>query len=164
MVSSMATNRTTDEIDAALLGALVESPNATGLALSETTGLSRNTVRARLARYDEEGTLRSMDRRLDPAALGYPLRAYLLTTVRQRELTGVAAALAAVPEVLEVTGLTGVADLLVHVVARDADDLYRIAGVVLAIDGVKRTTTGLVMTELVPYRSVQLIRGRAADD
>jgi len=30
-------------------------------------------------------------------------------------------------------------------VARDADDLYRIAGQILDLDGVEKTTTGLVM-------------------
>jgi hypothetical protein len=34
--------------------------------------------------------------------------------------------------VLEVFGLSGAADLLVRVAARDADDLYRIAGQLLA--------------------------------
>ena len=44
-----------------------------------------------------------------------------------------------------------------HVVARDADDLYRIAGRILDIDGVRRTTTGLVMGEFVEHRIAQLI-------
>ena len=53
---------------------------------------------------------------------------------------------------LEVYGLSGVTDLLVHIVARDADDLYRIAGRILDIDGVEKTTTGLAMRRLVDYR------------
>jgi DNA-binding Lrp family transcriptional regulator len=114
-------------------------------------------VRARRARYAEERALRSFERRIDPAFLGYPMRAFIVTTVKQRKLAQVATTLAEVPEVLQVHGLSGVADLLVHVVARDADDLYRIAGRILAIDGVKRTSTGLVMGELVEYRVAQLI-------
>ena len=46
----------------------------------------------------------------------------------QQLLDEVAAALAGIPEVLEVFGLSGAADLLVRVAARDAADLYRIAG------------------------------------
>lgn len=153
----MDTSRTADEIDATLLRALVANPDATNLALAETTGLARNTVRARLARYADEGSLRSFDRRIDPAFLGFSLEAFVLVTVKQRKLAAISATLARVPEVMQVHGLSGVADLLVHVVARDADDLYRIAGRILDIDGVKRTTTGLVMGEFVPYRIVQLI-------
>jgi DNA-binding Lrp family transcriptional regulator len=52
-------------------------------------------------------------------------------------------------------------DLLVRVAARDADDLYRIAGQLLATDGVERTTTSLVMRTLVEHRVTPLLE-RAA--
>ena len=45
-------------------------------------------------------------------------------TVIQQRLDEVATALAAIAEVLEVFGVSGAADLLVRVAARDADDLY----------------------------------------
>ena len=80
----------------------------------------------------------------------------------QRLLDAVAGALAAVPEVTEVLGVSGEMDLLVQVVARDADDLYRIAGLLLAIDGVERTATSLVMRRLVDYRVDPLLQ-RLAD-
>ncbi|KOS53213.1 Lrp/AsnC family transcriptional regulator [Rhodococcus rhodochrous] len=146
-----------DHIDAQLLLALTEAPRATTVALADRLGLSRNTVQARLTRLDEMRALESFERRVDPAVLGYPLQAFILTNVTQRKLDQVAAALDQVPEVLEVHGLSGVADLLIHVVARDADELYRIAGQVLDIKGVKRTSTALVMRELVPYRINPLV-------
>lgn len=151
-----------DAVDASLLLALTAAPYATTVSLAEKTGLARNTVRARQARYEEDTTLRSFDRRIDPAFLGYPLSAFVVTTVKQRRLAEVGEALSAIPEVLEVQGLSGVADLLIQVAARDADDLYRIAGAILNIDGVKRTTTGLVMRDLVPYRITPLVERVAA--
>lgn len=153
----MAHLRTVDETDITLLRALVRSPESTNLALAEATGLARNTIRARLARYEAERTLHPFDRRIDPAFLGYPLQAFVLARVTQRKLPSVFRTLAEVPEVLEVHGLSGKVDLLVHVVARDADDMYRVAGRILAIDGVKRTTTHLVMGEFVEYRVAQLL-------
>jgi DNA-binding Lrp family transcriptional regulator len=158
----MAERRTADAIDETLLRALAHDPEQTTLALAERTGLARNTVRSRLARYAADGTLRSFERRIDPAFLGFPLEAFLITTVTQRKLARVSASLAEIPEVLQVHGLSGVTDLLVHVVARDTDDLYRIAGRVLDIDGVKRTVTGLVMGEFVEYRAAQLIGAATA--
>jgi len=146
-----------DATDARLLLALAESPRATVLALAERTGLSRNTVQARLAALDARGVLTSFERRIDPAALGYPLTAFVTVQVTQRMLAEVAAALREVPEVLEVLGLSGPTDLLVRVVARDADDLYRIAGQLLATDGVERTTTSLAMHTLVDYRVAPLL-------
>ncbi|MHA6620919.1 Lrp/AsnC family transcriptional regulator [Pseudonocardia sp. DLS-67] len=146
-----------DATDARLLLALAESPRATVLALAERTGLSRNTVQARLAGLESRGVVTSFERRVEPAALGYPLTAFVMVQVTQRLLGEVAAALREVPEVLEVLGLSGPTDLLVRVAARDADDLYRIAGQLLATDGVERTTTSLVMRTLVEHRVAPLL-------
>lgn len=151
-----------DATDARLLLALVERPRATAIALTGETGLSRNTVQARLARLEQQGVLDSLERQVPPALLGYPLAAYITTQVTQRRLDEVAEALASIPEVLQVDGISGETDLLVHVAAADADDLYRIAGQILAIPGVERTHTALVMRELVNYRITPLLR-RCAD-
>jgi DNA-binding Lrp family transcriptional regulator len=150
-----------DPTDARLLLALVERPRATAIALAGQTGLSRNTVQARLAKLEQHGVLDSLERQVPPAMLGYPLAAYITTQVTQRRLDEVAVALAGIPEVLQVDGISGETDLLVHVVAADADDLYRIAGQILAIPGVERTSTTLLMRELVRYRIVPLLRRRA---
>jgi DNA-binding Lrp family transcriptional regulator len=147
-----------DPTDARLLLALVDRPRATAIALTGQTGLSRNTVQARLAKLEQQGVLDSLERQVPPAMLGYPLAAYITTQVTQRRLDEVAAALAGIPEVLQVDGISGETDLLVHVAAADADDLYRIAGQILAIPGVERTNTALVMRELVSYRIAPLLR------
>jgi DNA-binding Lrp family transcriptional regulator len=150
-----------DPLDARVLLALNAQPRATTLALAETTGVSRNTVQARLTRLDDRGVLRSFEHRIDPAALGYPLTAFITIIVRQQQLDEVGEALAQVPEVLEVFGLSGQADLLARVVATDADDLYRIAGQILATSGVERTETALTMRRMVDYRVGPLLE-RAA--
>lgn len=157
----MPADRPVDQLDARLLLALGENPRATTAGLAETVGLSRNTVHARLARLDERGALTSFERRVDPAALGYSLSAFVLAQLTQRLLDEVAAALADIPEVLQVQGISGEADLLVQVVATDADDLYRIAAMILATPGIERTTTALVMRNLVDYRITPLLH-RAA--
>lgn len=149
--------RLADRTDMSLLQALVANSSATHAALAESTGLARNTVRARLARYVDEKVLRGVVRQIDPAFLGFPLRAYVVTTVTQRKLDAVGEALKGIPEVLEVLGLTGSTDLVIHVVARDAEDLYRVAGRILEVEGVTRTETSLIMRELVEYRVAQLI-------
>lgn len=152
------TKTTVDSIDARILAALNKDPRATVIALAAATGLSRNTVQARLTKLEGQGVLEPFERRINPSALGYPLTAFILTAVTQQKLASIGRALDGIPEIVEVQGLSGVTDLLVHVVARDADDLYRIAGRVLSIDGVEKTTTALVMRELVKYRLTPLIR------
>ncbi|MGW0019727.1 Lrp/AsnC family transcriptional regulator [Rhodococcus sp. NPDC003382] len=147
-----------DATDARLLLELTRTPRATGVELAARLGLSRNTVQARLARWEAEGVLASFERRVDPRALGYPLAAYVATRVDQHRLDSVVAALAEIPEVTEVYGMAGQTDLSVKVVATDADDLYRLAGQILEIPGVERTNMALVMRELVPQRTAPLLR------
>jgi DNA-binding Lrp family transcriptional regulator len=160
-VSIVHSQNGVDATDARLLLALLRQPRASAVTLSAQTGLSRNTVQARLARLQEQGVLDSFERQVPPAVLGYPLTAYVTTQVTQRLLDEVAATLASIPEVLQVDGISGQTDLLVHVAAADADDLYRIAGQILAIPGVERTNTALVMRELVSYRITPLLHRRA---
>jgi DNA-binding Lrp family transcriptional regulator len=141
-----------DDIDARLLLALTDDPRATVVSLADTAGISRNTAQARLERFDQRETLGSFELRIAPAALGYPLTSFITVTVEQRRLDAVSAALDKIPEVLEVFGVSGAVDLLVRVATRDADDLYRVAGRILATRGVERTETALVMRNLVDYR------------
>nr|EJI97881.1 asnC-family protein transcriptional regulator [Rhodococcus sp. JVH1] len=74
---------TVDSLDARILEALSTDPRATVIALADKTGLSRNTVQARLGKVEKQGVLQSFERRIDPAALGYPLTAFILTNVTQ---------------------------------------------------------------------------------
>lgn len=146
-----------DGLDHRIFAALITQPRGSAVAIATQTGVSRNTIQARLSRLDENNAFESFERCIKPATLSYPLRGYLLAAVAQRRLGAIATDLAGIPEVLEVQGLSGAVDLLIQVVARDADDLYRIAGRVLAIEGIDRTTTGLIMRTLVEYRMAPLL-------
>ena len=150
-------DRVVDSIDARILKALTDDPRASLASIAETTGLARNTVHSRVTRLERDGVLQSFERRIDPATLGYSLTAFIFVEVTQRKLAAIVEALRRIPEVLEVNGLSGVTDLFVQTVARDADDLYRIAGKILDIDGVEKTTTALAMRRLLGYRVEPLV-------
>lgn len=70
----------------------------------------------------------------------------------QPKLEQVIAQLRDIPEVVQVHGLSGLNDILVRCVCRDAEDLYRVNKLVLGCDGVIRTDTSLAMGELIPFR------------
>ncbi|MFE2675436.1 Lrp/AsnC family transcriptional regulator [Streptomyces hygroscopicus] len=159
----MNSERALDATDARILLALTAQPRATVVALAEQLGLSRNTVQTRVARMEQGGALASFERRITPNALGHPLTAFVTARVDQHRLAEVSEALAGIDEVVEVFGLSGETDLLVRVVAADAEDLYRVAGRILAVPGIERTTTALAMRELVPHRLTPLLRRAAGD-
>ena len=154
--------RRLDTTDARILLALDSDPRATVLGLSRRLGLARGTVQAHLERLEGDGVLARFSRRLAPSALGYSVTAFVVVEIHQRSQEVVLAGLSAIPEVLEVHGITGEGDLMCRVVARDADDLYQVGQQVLALDGVTRTKTSLAMRELVPYRVDPLLESLTA--
>ena len=146
-----------DRTDARLLLALCDAPRATGVQLANKLNLARNTVQARLARWDQEKVLAPIDRCVSPRDLGYPLKAFITAVVDQHDSRTSSPRWRPSAQVTQVTGLSGVADLLIGVVATDADDLYRVAGLVLAVPGVERTTMSVAMHEVVAYRTRPLL-------
>lgn len=153
----LRTMQALDGTDTRLLIALARDPKRTVVALAQKLGLSRNTVQARLAQLEKKSVFLSFERRINPAALGYPLMAFISVHVQQRKLSQLAQELAQIPEVVEAFGLAGQADLLVRVVSVDAEDLFRINGKILSCDGVDRTDTSLAMGELIPFRMEPLL-------
>ena len=141
-----------DAVDRSLLRALAADPRATVVALADRLAMSRNTVQARMSRLEASGAFLSFERSIDPVPLGFPLEAFISVHVRQKQLAEVVDAIAQIPEVIQAHGLSGSVDLLVRVVCRDAEQVVRIDGEILAIDAVERTETSLAMGELIPFR------------
>ncbi len=148
---------TLDETALRILAALAADPNATTVALSQRLGLSRNTVQSRLAALDRDGDILPFERRISLHSLGHPLTAFVQVHVRQQHLEEITRELSTLPEVVEAHGLTGSADVLARVAARDAEDLFRIHSRILDVEGVERADTSLAMAELVPWRTVPLV-------
>ena len=75
-----------DRTDARLLLALCDAPRATGVQLATLLNLARNTVQARLSRWDQDKILAPIDRCVSPRDLGYPLQAFITAVVDQHRL------------------------------------------------------------------------------
>ncbi|HEY0260781.1 MAG TPA: Lrp/AsnC family transcriptional regulator [Lacisediminihabitans sp.] len=152
-----------DSVDARILLALDDDPDATILALSRRLGLARNTVHARLSKLAARDLLGKPSRRIDPAVLGYTLLAFVTLSITQDAPVVTTQALERIPEVLEVHAITGQGDLLARVVARDAADLYRLTTKILEIEGVDHASTTLAMVEIIPSRMGPLLERHATD-
>ncbi|MFV0374876.1 Lrp/AsnC family transcriptional regulator [Microbacterium sp.] len=152
-----------DPVDVRLLNALADDPRATVVALADRLGISRNTVQARMSKLDRSGVLLSFERSMSTHALGYPIEALIAVQVRQADLPRIVEELQEIPEVVQAHGLSGPVDLMVRVAARDTKHLFDVDAGILAIDGVERTETSLVMEEVIGHRIRQLLdHGRPA--
>jgi DNA-binding Lrp family transcriptional regulator len=152
-----------DALDARIVLALDDEPDATTLALATTLGVSRNTVHARLRRLDREGVLSGHSDRVALSAIGYDLVAFVALEIDQDSDHGLVAGLTAIPEVVEVHSTTGRADLLVRVVAKDTDDLHRLTRAIVGIPGVVRSDTAISLERTMPHRTTALLARLAGD-
>ena len=150
-----------DSLDARLLLALDGDPDASVLALSQSLGIARNTVHSRLRRLTESGALLSSSRRIDASALGYDLVAFVSIEISQVDGDTTTEGLVRLPEVVEIHSITGDADLLVKVVARDTEDLLRVTREMIGVPGVVRTATAVSLSEAMPLRLRPLLEAAA---
>lgn len=146
-----------DHVDLELIAALSADPRATVVALAEKLRLSRNTVQARMARLDQSGVFQSFERSISPSALGFPLQAFVSIGLDQSRLPQIIEELRRVPEVVEAHGVSGQVDLFALVACRDARHLFDVDARILAIPGVERSETRLVMSESISYRVTGLM-------
>jgi DNA-binding Lrp family transcriptional regulator len=147
-----------DATDRRLLIELDRDPRAPIAALAQRLGLARGTVQARLSRLSESGVLRDHSSRVRPASIGRGVSASIRLELDQHKIQEAIAALTRIPEILECFAPAGDTDLLLRVVARDPDDLYRVSEVVRLCPGVQRTSTSLFLREVIPYRITPLLQ------
>ncbi len=117
-----------DALDRAILVALREDARLPVAELARRVGTSRATAHDRLKRLQDRGVILGATIRLDPAALGHPLRGFLMVGWRaeHQDQRAVARSIATIPGVERVHIITGPHDFLVEVMAPDMDAVGRI--------------------------------------
>lgn len=112
------------ELDDRLLPALAADGRAAYPQLARTVGWSESAVRRRVEELRRAGML-GFDVEIDPALFGFTVQSLLWLSVSPGRLLTVANALAADPEAGFVGAMTGPHNLLVCIVCRDTDALFR---------------------------------------
>lgn len=161
----MSNDSAIDELDARLIALLEEVPRIGVLECSRRLGVARGTVQARLDKLAGRGVIRGYGPRVNPAALGFPVTAFV--TLELRQAVGhdaVARRLARIPEVLEAHTVTGSGDLLCRIVARTNAELQGVIDRVLASEGVLRASTVIALAEQIPHRTLPLVLKASSGD
>lgn len=146
-----------DQTDRKILLALDEDPRIPVMLLAQKLGLARGTVHSRLERLAAAGTLRPNSARVVPEAVGRGVTAMVSAELDQSKLNDAIDALRNIPEVLECHAPAGDTDLLLRVVARSPDDLYRVSEEIRLCPGIRRTSTQMFLREVIPYRITGLL-------
>ncbi len=139
-----------DRIDHALLAALQNNGRASNKELAAEVGLAPSSTHARVKRLQTLGALRGVHADVDPAALGVGLQALVFVWLQRQapdDLREAWQALAELPQVVHAFYVSGDDDLVLHVAARDTDDLRQaVLEPISAHPLVRKLRTELVFT------------------
>lgn len=136
-----------------LLGLLRDDPRLSTSELARRVGLSAPAVRERILRLEESGIIRGYRLELDPAALGYPVAAFVRVRPAPGQLPRLAELARSMAEIVECHRVTGEDCFVLKVHLRSIDELDKVLDQLLVYG---QTTTSIIQSTPVPLRSLPL--------
>ena len=115
-----------DDVDRRILTALHADARISNSALAELIGIAPSTCHGRVRRLQELGVIRGFYADIDPAAIGLTLQAMISVSLQSNargKIRNFIAHIRSRPQVMDVYFLAGADDFILHVAARDTDDL-----------------------------------------
>lgn len=141
-----------DDIDRRILTALHRDARMANSALADLIGIAPSTCHGRVRRLQELGVVRGFYADIDPAAIGLPLQAMISVSLQASARGKIGNFIQTIrrrPQVMDVYFLAGAEDFLLHVAARDTDDLRSFVVENLNADAdVAGTQTSLIFEHL----------------
>jgi len=150
---SERTERLLDETSWAILEALQEDARMSYAELGRRVNMSSPAVAERVQRLIDAGVIEGFHARVNPAKLGYPIRAVIrIDTQGHDSLARAAQLFERVQEVIEAHRTTGPDCYVVQVIARD---MKRLEEVIDTLAAIGRTTTAMVLTTPLTRRAIR---------
>jgi DNA-binding Lrp family transcriptional regulator len=141
-----------DSVDRRILGLLHADARMTNSALAEELDIAPSTCHGRVRRLVEAGVIRGFYADIDPAAVGLPLQAMISVSLQSNSRGKIRDFIQQIrrrPQVRDVYFLAGADDFILHVAARDTEDLRSFVVENLNADAdVAGTQTSLIFEHL----------------
>ena len=141
-----------DEVDRRILSLLHGDARMTNNALAKTVGLAPSTCHGRVRRLVDVGVIRGFFTDIDPVAVGLPLQAMISVNLQSNARGKIRSFIQQIRsrrQVMDVYFLAGADDFLLHVAARDTEDLRSFVVENLNADAdVAGTQTSLIFEHL----------------
>ena len=141
--------RQIDDVDRALIGALVADGRISLTDLADRVNVSRSTVHARVQRLRDDGVISGFTATVDPAVLGFGVAALVFLDVEQHDWRGLRDELAALPGVEYLAMCAGRSDMVMVVRAESIGALRDVLlEQIQRMPDVKSTETVLILDEI----------------
>lgn len=139
-----------DAIDEAIIQCVVQDARATYSEIGKAAGLSPSAAKRRLDRLVATGAIRGFTAIVDPQALAWHTEAFVEVYCAGNPTPAeLRRALDGIPEVIEACTVSGAADALVYMLARDIPHLEQAIQRVRATAPVERTESAIVLSRLL---------------
>jgi len=115
-----------DDVDRRILLTLHGDARIPNSALADAVGIAPSTCHGRVRRLHDLGVIRGYYADIDPAAIGLSLQAMISVSLQanaRAKIRNFIQQIRRKPQVMDVYFLAGADDFLLHVAARDTDDL-----------------------------------------
>ncbi|HEV2443148.1 MAG TPA: Lrp/AsnC family transcriptional regulator [Steroidobacteraceae bacterium] len=142
-----------DSRNVQILALLQSDPRMSVSELARRVGMSAPAARERIQRMEEAGVVRGCRLEIDPAALGYPIAAFIRVRPMPGKLPKIAELAASLPQVVECHRITGEDCFILKVRLDSLDNLDLILDQFLNYG---QTTTSIVQSTPVPPRYLPL--------
>ena len=147
-----------DQLDVALVEAMRENPRVGDLELSRITRVARATVQSRLSKMEAAGIITGYGPDIDLVAAGHPVLAFVTLEIAQGSLDAVTEELESLPNVLDAYVTSGAADVVCKIAATSHEDLQSVLLHISQSGTVVRSTSVIVLSELVKPRVLPMLR------
>jgi DNA-binding Lrp family transcriptional regulator len=138
-----------DEIDNKILALLMDDARMPVATIAKRVDIARTTAIARIGNLEKRGVIAGYGVRLNQDLYQPAVRAYVGIAVDPGKATSLVKLLQRMPEVETLCAVSGPVDYMLTLRCQSTGDLDRLLDQIGAIDGVRQTSTSIILTKRI---------------
>lgn len=142
-------NPTLDEIDNKILALLMDDARMPLTTIAKKVSIARTTAIARIAGLEKKGVIAGYGVRLNNALYQPAVRAYVGISIEPRSAAAFVKVMHTLPEVETLCAVSGTIDYMLTLRCQSTAELDRLLDQIGTIDGVRQTSTSIILTKRI---------------
>jgi DNA-binding Lrp family transcriptional regulator len=138
-----------DDIDNKILALLMDDARMPMSTIAKRVDIARTTAIARIGNLEKRGIIAGYGVRLNQELYQPAVRAYVGLTVEARKAAALVRLLEKLPEVETLCAVSGPVDYMLTLRCQSTAELDRLLDQIGAIDGVRQTSTSIILTKRI---------------
>lgn len=140
---------TLDDFDNRILALLMDDARMPVATIAKRVGIARTTAIARIANLEKRGVIAGYGLRLNQELYQPAVRAYVGIAIDPRKAAGLVKLLEKMAEVETLCAVSGPVDYMLTLRCQSTGELDQVLDRIGAIDGVRQTSTSIILTKRI---------------